>query len=139
MKKMQLIFLSVLFCGFTLNSNGQSKTKKQMGNMPLTIKVVCEDAYDEIKGPFYFHMTEHWNPKTGQKEWYKFVAKSNKLVSIFTGEVFKVNFYKRGTVIPWQWDEKIHFNAKGDHGSHYIGSLTWVWDQGITSINMRCL
>ena len=110
-----------------------------MGNMPLTIVVDCGDVFDVIRGPFYFHMTEHWDPKTGQKEWYKFVAKSEELESIFTGEVFKVNYYKRGSVIPGEWDENIHFNVKGDQGSHYIGSLTWVWGQGITSINMRCL
>ena len=139
MKKMQLIVLGVLFCGFALNCDAQSKTKKQEGSMFWTIVVDCGDVFDVIRGPFYFHMTEHWNPVTGQKEWNKFVFKSNEFVSDFTEEVFKVNYYRRASDIPFEWDENIHFNVKGDQGSHYIGSLTWVWGLGVTSINMRCL
>ena len=139
MKKMLLIFLGVLFCGFALNCNAQSETKKQEGNQDLFIRVVWEDVYYELQCPFYFQMTEHWNTVTGPKEWYKFVGKSDQLVSLLTGEVFSVNYYKRGTVIPMEWDETFHFNVKGDQGSHYIGSLTWVWGLGVTSVNMRCL
>ena len=139
MKKMQVIFLGILFCGFALNSNAQSETKKQEGKFPRTIVVECGDVFDVIKGYFYFHMTEHWNPVTGQKEWYKFVFKSDGFESDFTDEVFTVNYYIRSSVIPLEWDETFHFNAKGDQGSHYIGSLTWVWGEGVTSIKMKCL
>ena len=139
MKKMQLVFLSVLVCGLAFTSNAQSVTKKQEGMSNWTIMVDCGDVSDLITGPFYFHMTEHWNPVTGEKEWYKFVFKSNEFKSLSTEEVFSVKFYKRSSVIPQEWDETFHFNAKGDQGSHYIGSLTWEWGMGITSINMRCL
>lgn len=140
MKKLQLIFLSVLFCGFAFTCHAQSLTTKQEGGpMFNNIPVWCDDVSDYLNGTFYFHMTEHWNPVTGQKEWYKFVFKSDELNSLVTEEVFSVKYYKRGTVIPLEWDETFHFIAKGDQGSRYIGSLTWVWGEGITKMNMRCL
>lgn len=137
MERMQLIFLVVLFCGFALNSNAQSETTKQEGQNFWPIPVICDDVNDVLEGPFYFHMVKHWNPETGQLEWYKFSFKSDEIKSRNTGEVFSVNYCIRAKFGPYE--ETFHFNARGDQGSHYIGSLTFVPGVGITSINMRCL
>ena len=87
MKKMQLIFLAIIFCGLVLKSNAQSITTKQEGTMIWPVVVVCEDEWDKLIGSFYFHMVEHWNPVTEEKEWFKFVFKSDDYTSVVTGEV----------------------------------------------------
>lgn len=134
MKKLNLLLLVVLLCGFALNSNAQSETRafEQFFN----IGVNCDGVTDLISGPVHGHVVDHYNPKTGVFEWYKFNFQSNELVSQNTGEVFSVSYFTRGTTDgdftywPASGDTQMttRFNLRGDKGSHILVTYSWSYD-----------
>ena len=134
MKKLNLLLLSVFLCGFALNSNAQSDTRKFETTWDIWVN--CDGVWDVISGPVHGLVVDHFNPVTGVFEWYKFVFKSDELVSRNTGEVFSVSFYERGTTDgdfnsdPADGDLYIttRFNLRGDEGSHILVTVIWAYD-----------
>jgi len=125
MKNLKLLFLVALMCGFALSSNAQSDSRSFETYWNLF--VTCDGVVDKISGPVYGHVVDHYNPKTGVFEWYKFVFRSDELKSKRTGEIFSVSFYQRGTLIDDRYDTW-HFNLRGDEGSHILVSVLWTLD-----------
>jgi hypothetical protein len=113
-----------------LGSKAQSVTTKQaVPALYHDIYVYCDGVLaDIINGPIYFHLVDHWNPVTGKKTWWKFVLKSDELVSSITGEVFSGMYYERGEHNPendlFVDVMNMHLNLRGDQGSQYVLSIT---------------
>ena len=134
MKKLNLLLLGVLWCGFALNSNAQSDTRA-WDNF-WNIGVNCDGVVDVISGPVHGHVVDHFNPNTGVFEWYKFNAFSDELVSGSTGEVFSFSYFEKGKTDgdynfwPPSGDlyNTIRFNLRGNEGSHILVTYFWSYD-----------
>ena len=123
----------MLLCCFALSSNAQSDTRKF--ETDWNINVNCDGVKDKISGPVHGHVVDHYNPKTGVFEWYKFNLFSNELISRNTGEVFSVNFFQRGKTdgsFPWPYGGDAYittrFNLRGDQGTHILVTYSWSYD-----------
>ena len=132
MKKSKLLLLGVLLCGFALNSNAQSDSRKFENTTELWVN--CDGVQDIISGPMHGVVVDHFNPKTGVFEWFKFTFQSKELVSSNTGEVFSVSYFKKGTIDgDWNTGEgnryiTTHFNLRGNEGSHILVTVIWSYD-----------
>lgn len=125
MKKLKLLFLGALVCGFALNLNAQSDSRAFETSWNLWVN--CDGVWDNISGPVHGHVVDHYNPKTGVFEWYKFNFQSKELVSNNTGEVFSISYHQRGQLIDDMYD-KWHFNLRGNEGSHILVTVLWTLD-----------
>ena len=109
-----------------MNSNAQSETRafEEFRN----IKVNCDGVKDVISGTVHGHVVDHFNPKTGVFEWYKYNF-TGELVSENTGEVFSVSFFDKGN-LEMDVDRKLtkRFNLRGDQGSHILVTIIWSYD-----------
>jgi hypothetical protein len=97
--------------------------------------VNCDGEIDYIEGPVHGHVIDHYNPVTGDFEWYKFNVKSAEFVSTVTGEIFRLNGFTMGetegsfppptggdmTIANWR-------HLKGKNGSHYKLKIVWFFD-----------
>lgn len=109
-----------------MSSNAQSETSKY--DDTWGIWVTCDGVFDIINGPGYVHKVKHFDPKTGVQDWFKLSFKSDKLVSMKTGEVFSVNFYRKLKISSSEAVETIRFNLRGDAGSHILVTRVWLLD-----------
>jgi len=118
MKNLKFLFLFALVCGFALNSNAQSVSYEYAENM--FFYTLCDGVLDIIYGPVYGTRVDHYNPKTGELEWFKYSVRSEELVSQFTGEIFSVNKFHKEDLDPDNPVKSFHFNLRGSEGSHII-------------------
>ena len=127
MKKLKYLFLSVLLCGFALNSNAKSVAYNYVTDW--TFYTMCDGVLDIITGPVQFYQVDHYNPVTGELEWYKYSLNSKELVSLFTGEVFSVNSFHKSDYDPTVWlDGTFRYNLIGDQGTHVLVTIIWTYD-----------
>ena len=145
MKKLKLLLLVVLLCGFALNSNAQSVPHpfERPLNNPWDLKINCDGVEDVLSGPVHGHVVDHFNPKTGVFEWYKFNF-TGELVSKNTEEAFSVNFFQKGDHDPDVYVETKRFNLRGNQGSHILVTVIWFWDNntstfGIIKKTVKCI
>jgi hypothetical protein len=129
MNKLKLLFLAALLCGFALNSNAQSATceYETYWNFPT----LCDGEFYWVSGMVYGKRVDHYNPKTGVLEWYKFTVKSDELVWQKNDEVFTVNFFHKSDFDPDAPVKTFHFNLRGDQGSHILFNRILLWDNNI--------
>jgi|LGVF01.2.fsa_nt_gb hypothetical protein len=90
------------------------------------IPLYCDDqVVDYLSGDLESHWI--WHVEDGKYVWLKIIW-NGTLTSEFTGEIFKVKEFNKlqnieGAVYWWQLESyDLHYNIKGDMGSHYIGS-----------------
>jgi len=127
MKNLKLLFLVALMCGFALNSTAQSVTSDY--ETDWTYYTMCEGVLDIISGPVHVKQVNHYNPKTGVLEWFKWSIHSDELVSLFTGEVFSVNSFHKSDHDPNVWlDGTFRYNLRGDQGTHVLVTIIWTYD-----------
>lgn len=89
-------------------------------------------------------ITVHHIAKFVQGEWlHCFADGTGTAVSQFNGETFTIkdigkqdnNIQPDGT---WEWVANIHFNARGNNGTHYIVFAALYWDGRIESARSVC-
>lgn len=129
MKNLKLLFLGALVCGFALSSNAQSVSYEY--ETYWSFPTLCDGEFNWVSGMVYGHRVDHYNPKTGELEWYKFTVKSDELFWTKNDEVFSVNFYHKNKLDPDALVKTFRFNLKGDQGSHILFNRTLIWDANI--------
>ena len=95
------------------------------------LDVECGDWTDLLSGPVTAHVVSHY--KNGEIISTIFHTKG-VVESANTDEVFIVNEVSKDNFAEDYID--IHFNIRGNMGSHYVGAMTWDyvpgdWDTGI--------
>lgn len=133
MKTFKLLFLAALFCGFALSTNAQTETRSWENYWYMAVN--CDGEMDFLEGPVHGHVIDHYNPVTGDFEWYKFNVKSAEFVSTVTGEIFRLNGFTMGETegsFPWPTGGDMfttHWrHLKGKNGSHYKLRIVWFFD-----------
>ncbi|MEN8229341.1 MAG: hypothetical protein ABFS38_14375 [Bacteroidota bacterium] len=125
MKKLNLLLLGILLCGFALSSNAQSDTRAFENTW--NIRVNCDGVVDVISGQMHGHVVDHYNPQTGVFEWYKFNFFFDEFVSENTGEVFSGSYFNKGGLVGDRY-WTMRFNLRGDQGSHILVTVIWFYD-----------
>ena len=127
MKRLSKIFVATLLL-FLFSSAVMAQNKKATVEWDYEweywLDVKCGDFTDVLIGPVTSHVVTHHN-KDGdpiKANWHTTgVISSDK-----TGEVFIVNESSKDDIQGTSVD--LHFNLRGNMGSHYVGSATWDYD-----------
>ena len=127
--KAVIFFLTVVFFCFlkTGISHAQSTSDKSDGN--LFFSVECDGVQDFIFGTTSEHLLTHMS-RAGDINVVKDQFIGKELVSLVTGEEFRVNYtVKPKIIVPgilFQISE--HFNLVGDQGTHILYSRITLID-----------
>ena len=129
MKNLKFLFLAAVLCGFALSSNAQSDTYDY--ETFWWFPTMCEGEWYPVSGMVYGKRVDHYNPKTGELEWYKFTVKGDDLTWTKNDEVFTVNFYHKWDFDPAAQVRTYRFNLRGDQDSYILVTKILLWDSDV--------
>jgi len=128
MKAFKILLTLFIFCFFATGVSSAQSTSEKTDNYCFFM-VECNGVEDYITGPAPRHQVNHTN-RAGDFDWVNSQFISNQLVSMATGEAFKVNFIvKTVTVVPGAvFQISKHYNLVGDQGTHILYSVVIIYD-----------
>jgi hypothetical protein len=158
--KTKTLLLICLFLGIGLTQisgqNGQKDAPKTYSEWYTTAypdPVFCDGEQVDVLD---LTITSHHIAKYVKGEWlHCFVQSTGTAVSVGfidengnkiggTGEVFTIKEIAKQdnniiTATYWEWVANLHFNAKGNNGTHYIVSCTLYYDGRVEGGKSVCL
>ena len=135
--KSKIFLLVCLFMGtISLNSFAQDKANNATQDYKTIVgvdPVFCDDVQVDL---LYVDLTVHFVQRTFKKG--PVLSKEiqqlhGTVTSLWTGEVFKFREIDKWTETD-HFEVKWHYNAKGDQGNHYLGTITYNLQTGDLTI-----
>ena len=128
MKANLILTAVVVFFFFNVGVTNAQSTSEKLDNY-LEFMVECDGVQDIINGPVPQHKVNHTN-KTGDSDWVNSQFIGKDLVSMATGELFRVNLIVTvETVVPGTiFQITKHYNLVGSEGSHMLYSVVIIYD-----------
>lgn len=120
-RKCALLVLICLFIGAASIQLSAQRTYQFWFEDVFYMDVYCDgDLIERVEGTLKAHLVYH----TGQGTWQLFHITGTAIGSL-NGEEFKYIENDRKDYFLDPWVVKVHYNLKGNLGSHYIGTA-WV-------------
>lgn len=125
MKSMKFVFAALLVLHF-LSGGLIAQTVNKTYSFITNFQVRCDGlVIDILRGEVTYQQMTHYDVN-GKIDWFKTHMDGFDMVSLKTGETFKIASYQQKQDGPG-WLEPIvivsfHFNCVGDMGSHYLVS-----------------
>lgn len=130
MKTLKFLFLIVILSAFAIGSS-IAQTTVEKKTVTATYGIRCDGIIsDVIQGTFTQHILTH-RDKSGNIDWIKYQMEGDDLLSLWTGETFKmtrINKQEGAPPLNMVIEVTYHHNFIGDNGSHYLLMRTFQVD-----------